>query len=414
MSTTTSPLAQRVRPHFPALQRTIRDLPVAYFDGPGGTQVPHSVAAAVSGYLLEHNANEGWAYRTSVETTAALDAARGLAAAFVNAASPEELLFGANMTTLTYHIARAFGRSLAPGDEIIVTELDHHANIDPWRALERDYGAVVKFVPLLERRPHIDVAAYERLLGPRTRLVAIGLSSNAFGTINPVARIAAAARAHGALVFVDAVHAAAHGVLDVRALGADVLAFSAYKVYGPHVGVAYVRADVLERLDFPKLAPQRSTGHKRGETGTLDHEGIAGTAAALEFLAGFGTGDDSRARLHSALSLAAAEEDALFRTLLEDLRALPHVTLYEPPEGVPRHPTVSFSVAGFDAADVSRQLSDQYAIFVSHGDFYASTAVPKVAPEALARGGVVRAGIGLYSTAAETGRLVGALAGMTR
>jgi len=415
MTTTSPALAQRARPHFPALQLTIGGYPVAYFDGPGGTQVPRAVADAMSAYLLRNNANDGWAYRTSVETTRALDAARAVTAAFVNAASSDEILFGANMTTLTFHLARAFGRSLRPGDEILVTELDHHADIDPWRALERDYGAVVKFVPLLENRPQLDLDAYARLLGPRTRLVAVGLSSNAFGTINPVAHMAAAARAHGALVFVDAVHAAAHGVLDVAALGADFLAFSAYKVYGPHVGVAYVRAAVLAELDVPKLAPQSSAGHKRGETGTLNHEGIVGAAAAFEFLASLAPpGGDARSRLTATMSAAASEEDAVFGSLVAGLRALPGVTLYEPPPGVPRHPTVAFSVAGFHPADVSRRLSDEHGIFVSHGDFYASTAVPKIAPDAAARGGVVRAGVGLYSTPEEAARLVGALADLTR
>jgi selenocysteine lyase/cysteine desulfurase len=221
-----------VRPAFPALTRTIAGQPVAYFDGPGGTQVPRVVADAVSDYLLNHNANDGWAYRTSVETDTALRRARAAVAAFVNAASPDEMLFGNNMTTLTFHIARAIGRSLSEGDEIIVSDLDHHANIDPWVALARDYGAVIKHIPLRAGSPQLDLDAYRQLLGPRTRVVAVGLSSNAFGTINPVSEIAAAAHAHGALVFVDAVHAAAHAPIDVTTLGADMLAFSAYKVYG--------------------------------------------------------------------------------------------------------------------------------------------------------------------------------------
>jgi cysteine desulfurase family protein (TIGR01976 family) len=402
---------ESVRSHFPALERTLGGLPVAYFDGPGGTQVPLAVADAVRDYLLRNNANEGWAYRSSRETSAALEHARSLAAAFLNAGSPEQVLFGANMTTLTYHIARAVGRSLRPGDEIIVTDLDHHADIDPWRALERDFGAVVRSVPLLDRRPLLDLDAYEALLGPRTRVVAIGRSSNAFGTINPVARMAAAARAHGALVFVDAVHAAAHEALDVDELGADMLVFSAYKVYGPHVGVAYVREAVLERLDFPKLAPQRSTGHKRGESGTQNHEGIVGTGAALAFLASLSPVEegDVRTRLVATLNAAAAAEHELFELLLTGLRALPHVTLYEPPPGTPRHPTVAFTVAGSDAEAVAERLSAEHAIFVSHGDFYASTAVAQIAPVAAARGGLVRAGIGLYSTAEETSRLLAAL-----
>ncbi len=411
MSTLQATLAARVRPAFPALARTIAGHPVGYFDGPGGTQVPQCVAAAMSDYLLNHNANDGWAFRSSVETDRALRHARAAAAAFVNAASPDEILFGNNMTTLTFHLARAVGRMLEPGDEIIVTDLDHHANIDPWVALARDYGAVIKRVPLCDRQPVLDIAAYEALLGPRTRLVAIGLSSNAFGTINPVAQVAAAAHRAGALVFVDAVHAAAHAPVDVAELGADLLAFSAYKVYGPHVGVAYCRDALLDRLDFPRLAPQVPKGSRRAESGTLNHEGIVGTGAALEFLAAASDSAGSlREQLVATMSRLAREEAGAFTALVAGLRALPHVRLYEPPPGVPRHPTIAFTVAGYRARDVSTQLSDEHALFVSHGNFYAATAVAKVAPEADADGGVVRAGLGIYTLEAEVERLIAAVA----
>src|SRR5450755_1428235 len=288
MSTLYESLAAQVRPAFPALTRTLGGQPVAYFDGPGGTQVPQRVVDAVSDYLVNHNANDGWAFRTSIETDELLRRARAAAAAFVNAASPDEILFGNNMTTLTFDIARAIGRSLRPGDEIVVSDLDHHANIDPWVALARDYGAAIKRVPLRGNQPELDLDAFEALLGPRTRLVAIGLSSNAFGTINPVSRMAAAAHRAGALVFVDAVHAAAHAPVDVAALNADLLAFSAYKVYGPHVGVAYCSDALMERLDFPRLAPQVAKGSRRAESGTLNHEGIVGTGVAIAFLAAAG------------------------------------------------------------------------------------------------------------------------------
>jgi len=402
-------VAERVRPAFPALRRTIAEKPVAYFDGPGGTQVPQSVVAAMNDYLLYHNANDGWAYAASVETDEALANARALAASFVGAASPDEILFGNNMTTLTFAVARAFGRTLRRGDEIIVTDLDHHANIDPWLALERDYGAVVKRVPLLDGQPQLDVAAFERLLGPRTRLVAIGLSSNAFGTINPIAMMADSAHRAGALVFVDAVHAAAHTSLDVRALGADMLAFSAYKVYGPHVGVAYVRDELLDRFDFPRVAPQTPLGPKRAESGTLNHEGIVGTGAALEFLASAGAAGTGslKARLTASLGSLSHDEETQFRGLIDGLRALPNVTLYEPPPGVPRHPTLSFSVRGRAARDVAAHLNTNHGIFVSHGDFYAATAVRTVVPDAA--DGVVRAGISIYTTSDEIGRLIDAI-----
>ncbi len=402
-------LASRARSDFPALNRTIGGMPVAYFDGPGGTQVPQRVVDAITGYLVHNNANDGWAYRSSVETDAALRQARASAAAFVNAGSTDEILFGNNMTTLTFHIARAVGRSLQPGDEIIVTDLDHHANIDPWQALARDYGAVIKRVPLRDGRPALDLDAYEALLGPRTRLVAVGLSSNAFGTINPVARMAAAAHRAGALVFVDAVHAAAHALADVRALGADMLAFSAYKVYGPHVGVAYVRDELLERLEFPRLAPQEPKGSRRAESGTLNHEGIVGTGAAIDYLAEFGGSDDLPAtdRLRATFSRLGSEEEAVFSVLVDGLRGLPNITLYEPPAGVARHPTVAFSVAGQGARAVAARLSDAHGIFVSHGNFYAATAVAQLAPNAPE--GIVRAGLSVYCTAQEVRRLLEAL-----
>ncbi|MBC5801153.1 MAG: cysteine desulfurase-like protein [Candidatus Eremiobacteraeota bacterium] len=403
-------VAQRVRPAFPALRRTIAGRPVAYFDGPGGTQVSEPVVAAMNDYLLHHNANDGWAYATSAETDEALAKARALAASFVGAGSPDEILFGNNMTTLTFALSRAFGRTLRRGDEIVVTDLDHHANIDPWLALERDYGAVVKRVPLLERQPQLDIAAFERLLGPRTRLVAIGLSSNAFGTVNPVAMMAESARRAGALVFVDAVHSAAHTALDVRALGADMLAFSTYKVYGPHVGVAYVRDELLDRFDFPRVAPQTPIGPKRAESGTLNHEGVVGTGAAVEFLANASAPSAAGsldARLAASLGALAHDEELLFRALTAGLRALPNVTLYEPPAGKPCHPTLAFSVHGRSARDVAAHLSTTHGIFVSHGDFYAATAVRTVAPDAA--DGVVRAGISIYTTSDEVGRLVDAV-----
>jgi len=412
MSTLNETLAARVRSAFPALTRTLDGRPVAYFDGPGGTQVPQCVIDAMSDYLVHHNANDGWAFASSVETDAALRRARSAAAAFVNAASPDEILFGNNMTTLTFAIARAIGRALAPGDEIVVSDLDHHANIDPWVALARDYGAVIRHAPLVEGVPALDLDAFEALLGPRTRLVAIGLSSNAFGTINPVSRMARAAHRVGALVFVDAVHAAAHAPADVAELGADLLAFSAYKVYGPHVGVAYCRDDLMERLDFPRLAPQTPKGSRRAESGTLNHEGIVGTGAAIEFLAAAcdTPGAPLRERLSATMARLSAEEEHVFRELVDGLRALPNVRLYEPPPDAPRHPTIAFTVDGRTPREVAAQLSDRDAIFVSHGNFYAATAVAKLVPASPE--GVVRAGLAIYSTRDEVRRLAAAVAAL--
>ena len=200
-------------------------------------------------------------------------------------ATPAEIAFGANMTTLTFHLGRALGRGWGAGDEIVVTELDHHANVAPWQALARERGVTLRSVPLVLATGELDWAALERLLSPRTRLVAIGAASNALGTINDVTRACALARAAGALTFVDAVHYAPHVLVDVRAIGCDFLACSAYKFYGPHVGILYGRRDRLEALDVPKLAPAPETAPERLETGTLNHEGIVGAGAAVEFLA---------------------------------------------------------------------------------------------------------------------------------
>ena len=341
-----------------------------------------------------------------------MTAAREKVASFLNAASTDEVLFGANMTTLTFHLARAVGRTLQPGDEIVVTDLDHHANVDPWVALARDYGATIRRVLLRDGRPELDLAAYRALLSPRTKLVAIGMSSNAFGTINPVAEMIADARVVGALAYVDAVHAAAHQALDVRALDADFLAFSAYKVYGPHVGIAYVRDAVLARLDVPKLAPQGDYGAKRAESGTQNFEGIAGVAAALDFIAALAphSAVAYRERLVTALGTLAADESELFASLVERLHALDGVTVFAPAAGVPRHPTVAFDVAGIGADVVSRRLGDEHGVFVSHGNFYAATALAAVAPQLAAREGVVRAGIAMYTSASDVDRLVTAFA----
>ncbi len=273
-----------IRSQFPALERLHGGRPVAYFDGPGGTQVPRRVVSAVGEYLLRHNANTHWAYPTSVETDAALRAARAALADYVNG-EPDEIVFGANMTTLTLHLGRAVGRALEPGDEVVVTELDHHANVDTWRALERERSVTLRWVRFDPSSGRLDEADLRAAIGPRTRLLAIGAASNALGTITDVAPAIERAHAAGALAFVDAVHLAAHQAPDVRALGCDFLVCSAYKFYGPHVGVLWGRRALLERLDAPKLWPAPNAAPERLETGTLNHEGIVGAGAAVEFLA---------------------------------------------------------------------------------------------------------------------------------
>ena len=297
---------EEIRSHFPALERRHGTATVAYFDGPGGTQVPRSVASAMADYLLHHNANAHWAFPTSIETDAALWTAREVVADFL-AAAPSEIVFGANMTTLTFHIARALGRGWSSGDEVVVTDLDHHANVDPWRAVAAERDIVVRSAPFDTETGELDLQALESIIGPRTRLLAIGGASNALGTINDVPRAAALARRAGALVFVDAVHSAPHMLVDVGALGCDLLACSAYKFYGPHVGILWARQGVLEALDVPKLEPAPNEAPYRVETGTQNHEGIVGTGTAVEFMASLADGPDRRVRPHASSPCSTSE-----------------------------------------------------------------------------------------------------------
>ena len=385
---------ESIRRQFPALDRDERGLPVAYFDGPGGTQVPAAVARAVSDYLLSHNANTHWAYPTSRETDRIIAGARSALADLLGA-RPSEIVFGANMTTLTFHLARALGRGWGPGDEVVVTELDHQANVAPWQALARERGITLRTVPLLPERGILDWSALESTLSPRTRLLAIGAASNALGTISDTAAAADLAHRAGALVFVDAVHYAPHRLVDVAAMGADFLACSAYKFYGPHVGVLFGREELLQDLDVPKLAPAPDTAPERLETGTQNHEGIAGSAAAVDFLASLGQGQSRRAQLVDAYSALHQHGEALVRRLWDGLGAVAGVRRYGPPPGQPRTPTIGFAVQGHSAEGVARTLAER-AVFVSHGDFYASEVITRIgaAPD-----GIVRAGCACYTTA---------------
>lgn len=322
-----SPVADRllpveaIREHFPALAREHNGRPVAYFDGPGGTQVPRAVVDAMADYLFHHNANTHWNYPTSAETDAALAGARTAFGDFFNA-SPREIAFGNNMTTLTFHISRALGRQWGPGDEIVVTELDHQANVSPWRALEKERGVTIRSVPFDSTTGELVRGELERAVTTKTKLVAIGAASNALGTITSVRDAARLAHAHGALCYVDAVHFAAHRVIDVQEMECDFLACSPYKFYGPHTGVLFARAEVMAALDVPKVAPATNEIPERTETGTQNHEGIVGAGAAVDFLASLATGATRRERLVNAMTGLHERGDTLFTRLWNGLAAI--------------------------------------------------------------------------------------------
>ncbi len=397
-----------IRSHFPALDRRHNGRPVAYFDAPGGTQVPVGVADAMRDYLFHHNANTHWGYPTSQETDAIITGAREAMADLLNA-RPDEIAFGNNMTTLAFHLGRALGRMWSEGDEVIVTELDHHANVAPWRALEVDRGIVVRTAGMICDTGQLDYEHLASLINDRTKLIAIGGASNAIGTINDLPRVMKMAKDAGVLTFVDAVHLAPHELIDVKALGCDFLACSSYKFYGPHAGILYGRYELLDTIPLPKLAPAPDRAPERVETGTQNHEGIAGIAATVDFLASIGGPADGNAgtrreRLTRAYASLHQEGLKLTRMLWDALTSMKHVRVYGPPPDQPRTPTISFVIEGAPCEDAARTLAAQ-ALFASSGDFYAATVCERYGIESL-----VRVGCGCYTTEEELARLIDAIA----
>jgi len=355
-------------------------------------------------YLYGHNANTHWSFPTSHETDRAIAEARQALADFLNAA-PSEVAFGANMTSLTFHLARALGRGFGSDDEIVVTELDHHANVDPWREMARERSLTVRSVRMDPASGQLDRADLERQVTRRTRLLAIGAASNALGTINDIPDAVRLGHEAGALVFVDAVHYAPHCLVDVQALGCDFLACSAYKFHGPHVGVLYGKHELLHRLDVPRLQPAPEHAPDRLETGTQNHEGIVGAAAAVEFLASLAPGPTRRDRLRSAMAALHDRGSKLVERLWQGLAEIDGVRLYGPTPEHPRTPTVSFTAGALRAAEVSRRLAEP-GLFASHGDFYATTAVRRLG---LTDHGLVRIGCACYTTEDEIDRLLEAV-----
>lgn len=390
---------EEIRSHFPALKRVHNGRPVAYFDGPGGTQVPTQVVETMNDYLYHHNANTHWEYPTSNETDEIIEESRKALADFLNA-EPSEIAFGLNMTTLTFHLSRALGRQFQPGDEIVVTELDHHANSDTWRALAADRDLTIRVLPMNTETGQLELDQLPDILNDRTKLVAIGAASNILGTINEFENVVEMAREVGAYSFVDAVHYAAHELIDVKQIGCDFLACSAYKFYGPHIGILYGRKELFETIDFPKLRPAPDYSPERLETGTQNHEGIAGAAAAVDYLASLTSHGSRRERLAAVFAELGRRQDALTEQAWNGLSAIDSVQLHGPRPGMPRTSTISFEVNGRTSQEVAIRLADD-ALFASDGDFYALTVI-----ERLGVSGLVRAGCACYTTGEEVERLI--------
>jgi cysteine desulfurase family protein (TIGR01976 family) len=400
---------EHVRRQFPALSREINGEPVVYFDGPAGSQTPVSVADAVRGYLLRMNANHGGVFATSLESDALLAQVHQAVSDFLGADDPNCTLFGANMTTLTFALSRSLARTWKAGDEVLVTRLDHDANVTPWILAARDAGVTVKYVEIHPEDCTLDLDDLRRKLSSRTRLVAVGCASNAVGTINPVREITALAHDAGALVFLDAVHYAPHAVIDVQEWDCDFLTCSAYKFFGPHVGILWGKRRWLEELEPFKVRPAANTLPDRWMTGTQNHEGIAGVLAAIDYLAGLSPRIDTRRRaLVNSFDLIRAQEKYLTVYLLNRLDDMREVKLWgirDVARTRDRVPTFAITHRRHSSQAVAEHLAKR-GIFVWHGNFYALALTEALGLEP---DGLVRIGLLHYNTTLEVQRLLTAL-----
>ena len=401
-----------VRSQFPSLAQTVNGDPAVFLDGPGGTQVPQRVIDAISGYLTTSNANTCGAYATSRRTNAVIDDARAAVADFLGC-DPDEIVFGPNMTTLTYAMSRAIGRELGPGNEIVLTHLDHDANISPWRALE-ETGATVRFAEINHEDCTLDMNDLADKISGHTRLVAAGYASNAVGTINPVKQVVQLAHDRGALAYIDAVHYAPHGPINVRELDCDFLVCSTYKFFGPHMGVLYGKRKHLKRLQPYKVRANTEAIPNRWEWGTLNHECIAGIAACVDYLADLGRRGDRPATTRRAALLAAyhaiqKHERILAERLIRGLAAIPGLKIYgitDPRRFDQRCPTIAVRIAGHTPLELATALGER-GFFTWDGNYYALNLTERLDVEK--DGGFLRIGLVHYNTSEEVDRLISTL-----
>lgn len=404
-----------VRSQFPSLAQTVNGHPAVFFDGPGGTQVPLRVIDAIADYLRRDNANAGGAFATSRHTDAIIASARGAMGDFLNCA-PDEVVFGPNMTTLTFAMSRAIGRELSAGDEILLTHLDHDANVSPWRALE-ERGVTIRMVDINEADCTLDLDDLRRKLSNRAKLIAVGLASNAVGTINPVAEIIRLAHQHGALAYIDAVHYAPHGSVDVRALDCDFLACSTYKFFGPHMGVLYGKREHLARLHPYKVRALSNAVPVRWEWGTLNHECIAGITACVGYIADLGCRSnpavvDRRAAILAAYDAIQLHERTLLEALIGGLQEIPGLKIYgivDPSRFDQRCPTLAIRIAGHTPLELATKLGER-GFFTWDGNYFAINLTECLDVEK--DGGFLRIGLVHYNTMEEVERLLAALPGI--
>ena len=404
-----------IRRSFTSLSRTGPDgRPLVFLDGPGGAQVPDVVIDAMADYLRHSNANIDGAFVTSEETTELVDSTRVAAADFLGA-RPEEVIFGPNMTTINFNLVHAFCRTLEPGDEIVTTALDHDANVSPWLLCAKDHGLVVRTADVRDGDLQVEPAALEAVVGPRTKVCAFTLASNAVGTVPAARALADVAHSVGALAWMDCVHYAPHRRIDVKALGADVLLCSPYKFFGPHQGIGFAREELLVSWPADRVRPagELPAGH-RFETGTMSHESLAGVKAAIDFVASLGEGADRRAKLDAAFRDIAAYESALTARMLDGLAEVPGMTLYgitDPALAGERTPTFTFTLPGITPRQVCEQLA-QRGILGWDGNYYALGIMDRLGLEG--RGGATRLGFLRYTTEEEVDRTLEAVGEIAR
>ena len=401
-----------MRSQFPSLSQSVNGHSAVFLDGPGGTQVPQRVIDAISDYLRHNNANTGGAYATSRNTDAMIASARTAMADFLGCAA-DEIVFGPNMTTLTYAMSRSIGRELGAGDEIVLTHLDHDANISPWRALE-ERGVTIQMADIHEGDCTLDMDDLSRKITDRTKLVAVGYASNAVGTINDVQEIVRLAHGRGALAYIDAVHYAPHGPIDVQALDCDFLVCSTYKFFGPHMGVLFGKREHLRRLHPYKVRANTNAIPNRWEWGTLNHECIAGIAACVEYLADLGrhvspSVFSRRSAILAAYAAIQKHEQELMTTLIQGLLEIPGLKFYgirDPRRFDQRCPTVAVRINGYTPLQLATRLGER-GIFTWDGNYYALNLTERLDVEK--DGGFLRIGIAHYNTAEEIERLLTAL-----
>ena len=408
-----------VRDRFPALRRTVNGVPAVFVDAPGGTQVPQAVIDAMAEYLRSNNANTGGRFATSRATDEVIEGARRAAGDFLNC-DAGEVVFGPNTTTLAFALSRSFARTLRPGDEVIVTRLDHDANVAPWVAAAEDTGATVRWADVREGDCTLDLESLEAALSPRTRLVAFTLASNAVGTVTSAWDVVSLARAAGATVVADAVHLAPHRLIDARALDVDVLFCSPYKFFGPHLGVMYARRTLLESWTPYKVAPADNRAPDRWETGTKNHEALAGFRAAIDYLAAVGRQDDEvdrsprRVELERAMGMIAEVEAALTRRFLEGAGSVEGLEIYgisDLQRAHERTPTFAVRLQGLTPQRLAEALGER-GIFVWDGNYYALALMERLGLES--SGGAVRIGFCHYNTIEEVDRVLDELRALSR